>query len=137
MIDSSDRTRTGTRRLRAAALAASAIGGLVISMGTASAADPWTPDWHGDPGWHDPGSTHSSSKTEVHNSGSGPVAVQSGGGSQYANQTRTDNSKHSYYKDGSRRSDSTTENSHNSTDHRDSHNTRHPDPGPGPGPWVG
>jgi hypothetical protein len=110
----------GIRRLlaRAAALAAVAATSLVISVGTANAAvgHLYYPNPHND------------SDTSVHNSGSGSTAVNVSAGrgyaEQYAKQQKPDTSTHTVYEDNKRTDSHNSENSHNASVYRDSHNSR-------------
>lgn len=119
---------------KAAALAAAAVTGCLLSAGTAQAAGHLTDRGDGGAvsvggeahGYHSDNDT----RTRTRNSGSGASAVNStpddGGATQHVNQSRTDDSRHTRIENNSRRDSHDSRNSHNRLRQRDSHNdTRH------------
>lgn len=119
---------------KAAALAVATVTGCLLCAGTAYAGGDLAD--RGDGGAISVGGQanghHSDNDTwtRAHNSGSGPSAVNSdpddGNATQRVNQSRTDDSRHTWIENHSHRDSHDSRNSHNRLRHRDSHNdSRH------------
>jgi hypothetical protein len=113
--------RRNGRLARAACLVAAVATGLIVTAGTAGAAESAGPLASAD-GYHHGHDVTNDTDTTVHSSGSGNTAVNVAGGSGYAvqnvDQSRRDDSNHRAYRDSSRRDSHNEVDSHNSTDYR-------------------
>jgi hypothetical protein len=112
------------------ALAAAVGTSLLLTMGTANAADNST-NIDGPPlsidGHAQEHNTRNDTDTFARNSGPGGTSVNAAGGrgyaSQFADQHKPDSSSHRTYQNNARTDSHDDTNSHNSTINRDSHNT--------------